>query len=88
MRTKRGFEVSDTMLKPAVDEVYRVLGIIVRHANEPALNYCVNYARMGLNMTGHDLEVQIPYILNNMTRWRGPQANFVRHTLKAFAGVK
>lgn len=74
--------------RPSVDEVYRALGLIVRNANEPALNYCVNYARYGLNMTGHDLEVQILYVLNNMTHWRSPQANSVRNILKAYARAR
>ena len=75
-------------IKPTEGDVHCALRVIVRHTNHPALNYCVNYARMGLSMYGNDLKVQILYILNNMTHWRGTDATYVRQILKLFAGVK
>ena len=57
---------------------------IVEHSNEPALNWAVNYARMGLGMTGEELRIQCLYAQGNITQWRGPLAKEVRETLKAF----
>lgn len=48
-----------------------------------SLNYAVNYCRVALTQTGHDLKMQIPYILGNISRWRHPQAKEVRQVLKA-----
>ncbi len=39
-----------------------------------SLNYAVNYCRMAMGMEGDELRVQILYILNNISRWRHPQA--------------
>jgi hypothetical protein len=58
---------------------------IVTNRQEKALNYAVNYAREGMHMTGADARVQALYILNNMSRWRGPTAKLVRESLRAIA---
>ncbi len=51
--------------------------------DEPALNWCVNYAKKGLLLCTTDgIKTQIPYILSNMTRWRGERAKAVRFDLK------
>jgi hypothetical protein len=55
---------------------------IIRHSNERALNYAVNYAKAGRHMTGDEARVQALYILNNMTHWRGDTAKRVREALK------
>ena len=47
-----------------------------------SLNYAVNYCKAALEMTGHELDVQCLYILNNITSWRHPQAKEVRATLR------
>jgi len=48
------------------------------------LNYAVNYCRAALEMADGsvDLRVQCAYILNNLSRWRHPQAKAVRNVLK------
>lgn len=58
---------------------------IIKNKNEKALNYAVNYARVGQGMTGHEAKVQCLYILNNMTAWRGETAKAVRESLKLLA---
>jgi hypothetical protein len=70
--------------KIKLDEVHSALQKIVDNKDQKALNYCVNYARTGLGMTGHELYVQCLYVLNNMTHWRGDTAKEVRQTLKSF----
>ena len=55
---------------------------IIKHSNEPSLNYAVNYAKVGRNMIGDEARVQALYILNNMSRWRGDDAKRVREALK------
>ena len=58
---------------------------IVMNRHEKALNYAVHYAYAGMHMTGADARVQAIYILNNMSRWRGPTAKLVRESLRAIA---
>ena len=65
--------------------MYEACANIIANRHEKALNYAVNYAREGMHMTGADARVQALYILNNMTRWRGPTAKLVRESLKAIA---
>jgi hypothetical protein len=48
-----------------------------------SLNYAINYCRAAKEMTGHELDVQILYILNNITSWRHPQAKEVRQVLRS-----
>ena len=48
-----------------------------------SLNYAVAYCMAALGMTGHELDVQILYILNNIQHWRHPQAKEVRAALRA-----
>ena len=65
-------------------DVHAALACIVMNADVKALNYAVNYARIGMILTGHDLEVQVLYVLNNISYWRGDDAKSVRKVLKAF----
>jgi len=74
--------------RPSEAEVKRALQGILVNRDARAVNWAVNYAREGLDLEGKDLQVQCLYILNNITRWRGDTATWVRRTLKAFAGVK
>lgn len=53
-----------------------------------SLNYAVNYAREALNMSGRELQVQVLYLLNNLSSWRHPEAAQVRQTLREFAKPK
>ena len=49
------------------------------------VDYAVNYAKAGLTMTDKKaMQVQAPYILNNITSWRSPNAKDVRSALKEF----
>lgn len=70
------------------EEVREALGIIVKNWDAKALNYAVNYARAGLQMTGYELEIQCLYVLGNMTHWRGDEAKKVREILKDFTKTK
>jgi len=47
-----------------------------------SLNWAVNYCRAAKGMSGHELDVQILYILNNIQSWRHPQAKEVRGVLR------
>lgn len=58
---------------------------IMRHSKEKSLNYCINYARAGIGLTGQEAKVQALYILNNMSSWRGDTAKAVRTYLKGMA---
>ena len=53
-------------------------------AYNTSLNWAVNYCKAALNMTGHELSVQVLYILNNISHWRHPEAKNVRMVLKNF----
>lgn len=55
---------------------------IIKHSNERALNYAVNYAKAGRNMIGDEARVQALYLLHNITHWRGDAAKRVRDALK------
>ena len=58
---------------------------IIDNKNQKALNYAVNYARQGLEMSGIlSARVQALYILNNIRYWRGPIAKESRNILKNF----
>ena len=74
--------------RPSEAEVKRALQGILVNRDARAVNYAVAYAREGLDLEGKDLRVQCLYIINNITRWRGDTATWVRRTLKAFAGVR
>jgi len=72
------------MSKPTEKEVKKACRVIVNNAEVKALNYAVNYAKVAAGMTGRGLQVQILYVLNNITHWRGLEAKEVRKTLKMF----
>ena len=58
---------------------------IVDNKSQKAVNYAVNYARKGLEMSGIlSARVQALYILNNIIYWRGPIAKESRNILKNF----
>lgn len=74
-------------MKPTEIEVHLALGIIFadRKSYSTSLNYAVNYVEEGLYMKGEELRVQCLYILNNIQRWRHPEAKEVRRVLKEFS---
>lgn len=49
-----------------------------------SLNYAVNYCRAAMTMTGHELKIQVLYILSNITHWRNPKAAATRAVIKEF----
>lgn len=59
---------------------------IIDNRNEKAVNYAVGYAQAGISMDGKSASLQILYILNNITHWRGEEAKLVRNSLKHHAG--
>ena len=47
------------------------------------LNYGKAYAKAGLGLfTEKEIQVQIPYILSNLSTWKGEEAKKVKTTLK------
>ena len=68
-------------------EVRQALADVVANSHEKSLNYAVNYADAGRHMTGHELYVQVLYVLNNISRWRGELAKSVRGILKQYVKV-
>ena len=75
-----------TIRNEAVSEqdVQWALQRIIASGDSPALNYAVNYAKIGREMTGYELHVQCLYVLCNISRWRGQGAKEVRDILKRF----
>jgi hypothetical protein len=70
-----------------IASIANALRAIVQNRDKKALNYAVNYAQCGLTMinTGSpkkDIRVQLLYILNNITHWRGKEATIVRSVIK------
>lgn len=65
-------------------QVQAALLIIVINRDVKAVDYAVNYANMGKYMEGHELYVQVLYVLGNITRWRGEVAKGVREVLKQY----
>ena len=75
-----------TKPKSTETEVIRAIETILsdKKSYSTSLNYAVNYCQNALTYTGHTLAMQIPYILNNITHWRHPEAKRVREVLKNF----
>ena len=48
-----------------------------------SLKWAINYCKAAKGMSGHELDVQILYILNNISSWRHPQAKEVRAALRS-----
>lgn len=72
------------MSKVSESDVHDACQVIVNNSKSKAPNYAINYAKVGITMSGHELYVQCLYILNNITHWRGEDAKAVRETLKVF----
>jgi len=68
---------------------YTIAAILADRASyTKSLNWAVNYCRYAQHMRGEELKVQCLYILNNIQKWRHPEAKEVRTVLKKFAGIK
>lgn len=73
-------KVTETEVKAAIQKVLED-----KKAYKTSLNYAVNYCEAALSQSGHELAVQCLYILNNISRWKNPDARKVREVLKAFS---
>lgn len=76
-------KVTETEVKAAIQKVLED-----KKAYKTSLNYAVNYCEAALSQSGHELAVQCLYILNNISRWKNPDARKVREVLKAFSKGK
>ena len=76
-------KVTETEVKEAIRTILED-----KKAYATSLNYAVNYCQIALGQSGRDLAVQCLYILNNISRWRNPEAKKVREVLKAFSKGK
>lgn len=57
--------------------------------NSGDILYAATYARAGLRMTDpEEIRVQILYILNNLSGWRGPEAKETKEALKKIGKSK
>jgi len=65
-------------------DVYSAFRAIVNNRNDKALNYAVNYAKAGLDMSGRALYVQCQYVVGNITNWRGQIAERSRNAIKQY----
>lgn len=72
--------------KSTEQEVKKAIEIILSDVKSysTSLNYAVNYCIAARSMSGHELYVQLLYILNNISHWRHPEAKAVREVLKNF----
>lgn len=73
-------QVTDQQVHDAISKI-----LADRKSYSTSLNYAVEYCKVGLSQTGHDLKVQCLYILNNISHWRHLDAKEVRTILKSFS---
>lgn len=76
-------KVTETEVKAAIQKILED-----KKSYSTSLNYAVNYCIAALSQSGHELSVQCLYILNNISRWKNPEAKRVREVLKAFSKGK
>lgn len=66
-----------------LDKFHKACQNILDNRDAKALNWAVNYAQYGLQITDpEEVKIQALYILNNMTYWRGDVAKETRKLLK------
>jgi hypothetical protein len=61
------------------------LQTIVDNQDNPSLNYAINYAKVGLQMSEQDMgfETQILYVLSNLSHWRANKKfSITKETIK------
>ena len=71
------------------DELARAFQLVIADQDSKALQWAVNYAKVGESMIkigaeDEVLQTQAMYLLSNISRWRGEGNKEVRATLKAF----
>lgn len=76
-------DMTETEVKAAIQKILED-----KKAYKTSLNYAVNYCIAALSQSGHELAIQCLYILNNISRWKNPEARKVRDILKAFSKGK
>lgn len=76
--------MSDTLPADELNVKVALLTIIDNVNKTKALDYAIGYTRAAMHMTGYELYVQLLYILNSITHWRGPEATTVRNTLRQY----
>ncbi len=64
--------------------VTKALQTIVDNQGLKSLNNCAAYASAAqlMDQDTKDFQYQLPYVISNMTHWRGPLAKQVRQALK------
>jgi hypothetical protein len=73
--------------KPTLAEVKEAVEVILGDTEkyETSLNYAVKYCRYAMIIDNdYEMDMQVRYILNNITHWRHPMAKYVRNTLKRY----
>jgi len=75
------------MTKPNLEDVKNAIKVILQDtkAYQTSLNWAVNYCRYALEISDEkEMQVQVLYILSNITSWRNEKAKEVRAVLKAY----
>ncbi len=62
-----------------------ILKVAKENPKNSGLQYAASYAEAAYGMTGREREVQILYILNNLSTWRGDEARKIKAELKLIA---
>jgi hypothetical protein len=79
-----------TMAESGVILFHHVCATIMIHQDEPALEWCVNYAIAGSTMDDtHACYIQALYVQSNLDDWKGDEAIATRDLLgKAISQLK
>lgn len=70
-----------------MEKVKEVIGVILSDvpAYHKTLNYAVEYCRYAMGIENEEeMQIQVLYILNNLSTWRHPRAKEVRQVLRNF----
>ena len=65
-------------------EVKEILKVVLELPDKEFITYAQSYAQAGLGMTGHELKVQVLYVLNNLAYWKGERARAAKAYLKGY----
>lgn len=78
------------MEESGVKMFHHVCAAVITHQDEPALNWCVNYAIAGSKMNDpYACYIQALYVENNINTWQGDVADSTRELLdKAISQLK
>ena len=73
--------------KPSVEQVSRILNRIMTLPDKGNIPYAKAYAEAARGMTGTALDVQVLYVLCNLSHWIGEEARASKKILKSFTGA-